>query len=299
MVTSDPEDYQIQHKKVLVNGVEIFYREAGNKENPSILLLHGFPTSSLMFKNLMTALSGTYHFIAPDYPGFGFSSFPSRKIFDYSFENIASYITEFTEQIKLNSFSIYLHDYGCSVGLRICMKHPERIAKIIVQNGNSYNEGLGPQWDDTIDYWENPVPGKKKKVAAFLSKEGIKKQYYAGLTPEFVERVSPENWIIDWERMKRPGNIEMQFTLNVTYQTNIEMFPLFQEYFRTYQPPALVLWGKYDVFFDVAEAFCYKRDLPEAQIFIIEGGHMLLETNFTEVIVHLKNFMSPLPPERS
>jgi pimeloyl-ACP methyl ester carboxylesterase len=283
---------QIFHTTVTVDGVTIFYREAGNRENPAILLLHGFPTSSVMFKNLMVALSDQFYLVAPDYPGFGFSDFPDMNDFEYSFKNIATCINRFTEAIHLKSFTIYLHDYGCPIGLRLCVNNPEKIERVIVQNGNAYMEGIGPQWDETRDYWENPTEEKKKKVAAFLSEEGIRMQYTAGLPDELLARVSPETWILDWERMSRPGNLEMQFGLNCTYKNNLEMFPVFQAYFRTHQPPALIIWGKHDVFFDGAEAACYKRDLPKAQIHILDGGHMALETNFDEVSELIRQFMS-------
>lgn len=282
---------QIFNRTITVDGVDIFYREAGDRKNQSLLLLHGFPTSSAMFKNLITALSDKFHLIAPDYPGFGFSAFPDKRSFEYTFKNISAYINRFTEAIGLRSFTIYLHDYGCPIGLRICVNHPEKIERIIVQNGNTYIEGIGPQWDETRDYWEHPTEEKKQKVAAFLSPEGVKMQYTAGLSEELLARVSPETWILDWERMSRPGNIDMQFELNCDYKNHIEMFPAFQKYFRTYQPPTLVIWGKHDVFFDVKEASCYKRDLPNAQVNILDGGHMALETNFDEVVELVSNFM--------
>jgi pimeloyl-ACP methyl ester carboxylesterase len=259
---------QIYNRNIKVDSVTIFYREAGDKNNPSLLLLHGFPTSSIMFKNLMVVLSERYYLVAPDYPGFGFSDFPDAMSFEYSFENIAAYINKFTDAINLKSFAIYL------------------------QNGNAYMEGLGPQWDETRDYWEHPTEEKKKRVSGFLSKEGTKTQYTSGLSDELLSRVSPESWRIDWERMSRPGNVDIQFTLNSSYKTNLEMYPVFQEYFRRHQPPALVIWGKYDVFFDVAEASCYKRDLPHAEVHILDGGHMALETNFDEVLSLVSNFMT-------
>lgn len=285
-------DRDIYHKIVNVNGVNIFYREAGNKNNPAVLLLHGFPTSSMMFKNLMTILADQYYVVAPDYPGFGFSDFPSEKDFEYSFENLSICIDQFTEAIDLKVFTIYLHDYGCPIGLRICLRHPEKIDRIIVQNGNAYAEGLGSQWDETKDYWRHPTEEKKEKVFAFLSKKGTRDQYFAGLPEHLIQKVSPESWIVDWERMSRPGNVEMQRNLNCTYQTNLEMFPLFQKYFRQYQPKALIIWGKYDAFYDVSEPHCYQRDLPEADIHILEGGHMVLETNFEEVSQLIKNFLA-------
>ena len=282
---------QIHNKTIKVQGVTIFYREAGDIHKPGILLLHGFPTSSLMFKNLMTVLSKDFHLVAPDYPGFGFSDFPSMKRFEYSFENIALYIDKFTKAIKLKSYAIYLHDYGSYIGLRLCLKNPDKIDAIIIQNGNNYTEGNGPQWDEIKNYWKNPTPGKRKKVYAFLSKKGTREQYFAGVPSKLRQKISPESWIIDWERLSRPRNLSMQYRLNCTYPTNFEMFPLFQEYFRKYQPPALIIWGKYDIYFDVAEAYCYQKDLPKAKTHIVEGGHMALETNFDEIQSLIKNFL--------
>lgn len=283
---------QILNKTIKVDGIDIFYREAGDRKNPSLLLLHGFPTSSIMFKNLMIALSDKFYLVAPDYPGFGFSAFPDRDTFEYSFSNISAYIDKFTCEIELNSFTIYLHDYGCPIGLRLCVDHPEKIERIIVQNGNAYDEGIGPQWDETIDYWENPTAEKKAKVAGFLSEEGIRMQYTAGLPEELrANNISPELWMLDWELMKRPGNIDMQFELNCDYKNNIKMFPVFQEYFRTHQPPALIIWGKYDVFFEVEEAYCYQRDLSNVQTYVIPGAHMVLETNFDEAFNLINNFL--------
>lgn len=283
---------QILCKSIVVDGIKIFYREAGHQENPSILLLHGFPSSSVMFKNLMTALSDRYHLVAPDYPGFGFSDFPAINEFEYSFSNIARCVHKFTESIGLNHFSIYLHDYGCPIGLRIACAHPQLIERLIVQNGNAYEEGLGSQWDETRDYWDHPTEEKKKRVAAFLSEEGVAAQYTAGLPAHLLERSSPELPVLDWERMRRPRNVEMQFTLNCSYKTNIEMFPVFQQYLRMHQPPCVVIWGKHDAFFDVAEAHCYQRDLPNAEVHILDGGHMALETNFDEVLGIVSLFMA-------
>ena len=282
---------QIFNRTISVNGVDIFYREAGDNRNPSLLLLHGFPSSSVMFKNLMTVLSDRFHLVAPDYPGFGFSAFPDRTKFEYSFKNISDYINRFTDAINLKPFTIYLHDYGCPIGLRLCINNPEKIRRIIVQNGNAYDEGIGPQWAETKDYWQNPTPEKREKVAGFLSEEGTKMQYTGGLPEKLSANVSPELWRLDWTLMARPGNIDMQFELNCDYKSNIEMFHVFQEFFRTHQPPALILWGRHDVFFSVEEAHCYKRDLNNAQVYVIDGAHMLLETNFEEVAHLITNFL--------
>jgi len=282
---------QIFNKSVTVDGVDIFYRESGDRSNPTLLLLHGFPSSSIMFKNLMIALSDEFYLVAPDYPGFGFSAFPDMKDFEYTFENISACINKFTEKLNLQSFTIYLHDYGCPIGLRLCMNNPEKIEGIIVQDGNAYEEGLGAQWDEVRDYWEHPTEEKKEKVYAFLSEEGTKSQYYAGLPEELLAKVSPELWILNWELLKRPGNLDMQYELNCDFKSNIDLFPRFQKYFRTYQPPALIIWGKYDVFFNVEEAHCYKRDIPNAQVHILNGGHEALETNFDEVLNLIKEFL--------
>jgi pimeloyl-ACP methyl ester carboxylesterase len=239
----------------------------------------------------MTALADRFHLIAPDFPGFGFSEFPDKSKFEYSFKNIATYISRFIEVIELNSFTIYLHDYGSLIGLRVCISHPGKIKGIIVQNGNAYAEGLGPQWDEIKDYWQNPTEEKKEKVYAFLSKEGVYTQYTWGLPEERSSTISPEMPMLEWELMKRAGNIDMQYILNCDYPSNIDMFPAFQEYFRTHQPPALVVWGRLDPYYSLEEAYCYKRDLKNVRIRIIDAAHMALETNFDEVLELVDNFL--------
>lgn len=283
---------QIFNRTIKVDGIDIFYREAGDRKNPALLLLHGFPTSSIMFKNLMTVLSDRFYLVAPDFPGFGFSAFPSKDDFEYTFKNISACINKFTDEIDLKRFTIFLHDYGCSIGLRLCVDHPEKIESLIFQNGNAYDEGIGPQWDEVKDFWENPTPEKKAKVFAFISAEGVKGQYTWGLPEELLPAVSPELWIVDWDSMKKPGNTDMQFELNCDYKSNIAMFPAYQEYFRTHQPPTLVIWGKHDVFFAIEEVDCYKRDLPNAHVHIVDGGHWALETNFDEVLKLISDFLA-------
>ena len=244
-----------------------------------------------MFKSLMIKLSHKFHLVAPDYPGFGFSDFPGENEFEYTFSNMASIMKGFTRKIGLEKFFIYLHDYGSTIGLRLCLQNPSGILGIIVQNGNAYEEGLGPQWDETKDFWANPTEEKKQRVKSFLSEEGTRSQYISGLPEHLLDELSPELWTLDWALLSRPGNIDMQFRLNTDYQSNIPMFSKFQEYFRTYQPPALILWGKYDIFFSKEEPACYHRDLPQAQVHMLEGGHMALETNFTEVSELIERFI--------
>jgi pimeloyl-ACP methyl ester carboxylesterase len=282
---------QIINRTIQIDGIDLFYREAGDEKNPSLLLLHGFPTSSLSFKNLMIAMSDRYHLVAPDYPGFGFSQFPVPDHFYYTFGNISALVNKFIEVINLNSFFIFLHDYGAPIGLQLCIKQPEKILGIIVQSGNAHREGMGPQWDEYIDYWHNPTAEKKERLIQFLSAEGVKNQYFGGLPQEVLSRVSPELWMLDWEFLKRPGNIERQFELNCDFKTHMEMFPAYQDYFRSRQPPALIIWGKYEIFFSVEEVACYRRDLPEAQIHVLDGGHDLLDTHFDEVLTLIRNFI--------
>ncbi|GEP96969.1 hypothetical protein CCY01nite_32290 [Chitinophaga cymbidii] len=247
----------------------------------------------------MIAMSDQYHLIAPDYPGFGFSQFPVPDDFEYTFGNISALMNKLTEAIDLDKFFIYLHDYGSPIGLQLCVNHPEKIAGLIVQSGNAYREGMGPEWDEYIEYWYNPRPEKKKELIKFLSAEGIKNQYFGGLPADVLSRVSPELWMVDWELLRRPGNIEKQFELNCDFKTHLEMFPVYQEYFRSHQPPALVIWGEYEIFFSVKEAPCYKRDLPEAQIHILDGGHDVLDTHFDEVLTLIRNFIADHSPRSS
>lgn len=288
----EPMATQIFNRTVTIDGVAIFYREAGDAAHPSLLLLHGFPSSSVMFKNLMIALSDRFHLVAPDFPGFGFSAFPGTDRFEYTFANISKYINRLTEEIGLDSYTVYLHDYGCAVGLLLCINHPEKIEGIIVQSGNAHEEGLGPQWDEVRDYWQHPIEEKKKKIYAFLSEEGTKMQYFTGFPKKLLPTVSPELWMLDWELLKRPGNIDMQYELNCDYKSHIDLFPKFHDYFNVFQPPALVMWGKYDIFFDVEEVHAYKKNLPDAQVQILEGGHMALETNFSEITTLIENFLA-------
>ncbi|MBO9611292.1 MAG: alpha/beta hydrolase [Dyadobacter sp.] len=295
----ETQQKDILHKTVRVNGVEIFYRQAGQRSQPAILLLHGFPSSSVMFTRLMNSLSDRYYLLAPDYPGFGFSAFPGVDSFDYSFDNMAGVIRGFMDALGLDKFFIYLHDYGSSIGLRICLSSPQQILGLIVQNGNAYREGLGPQWDETIDYWRHPTEEKKRRVSAFLSEEGTRAQYTEGLPGHLLPLVGPELWTLDWALMSRPGNIDMQFRLNCDFESNLAMYGQFQQYFRDQQPPALILWGKYDVFFSIEEAFCYQRDLPDSQLHILEGGHMALETNFEQVLSLITEFLTQSSSLRS
>jgi pimeloyl-ACP methyl ester carboxylesterase len=283
---------KVHHQTIPVNGLDIFYREAGSRKAPGLLLLHGFPSSSFMFRHLLPALADRYRVVAPDYPGFGYSSFPSSDQFDYSFENYARVLDLFTQAAGLDRYVLYLHDYGCPIGLRLALLHPDRVTGVIVQDGNAYDEGLGPSWDTAKAYWREPTPENRKRLPEWLNAEGTREQYTAGIPDELIPLCAPDTWTLDWMLMSRPGNVEVQFELFTDYQTNVQLYPRFQEFFRNYRPPALVIWGKHDVYFDVAEAECYKRDLPEAEIHVLGAGHKALETHGEEITQLIRDFLA-------
>lgn len=281
----------IHYGSVKVEGLDIFYREVGPKTAPTVLLLHGFPTSSHMFRHLIPALAERYHVVAPDYPGFGYSAFPDRAKFTYSFERIAGVMDRFTQAIGLKRYTLYIQDYGAPVGLRLALLHPERVSGIIVQNGNAYAEGLSQEWEPLKAYWREPTRENREKLRGWLTLEGTGLQYAAGLPGELIGRLSPDTWTLDWSRLARPGNIEVQLDLFGDYQHNFALYPRFHEFFRTRQPPTLIVWGKYDPFFTVAGARAYTRDLPKAQIHLLDAGHFALETHGPQIAGLIRHFL--------
>ncbi|GAA1376174.1 alpha/beta fold hydrolase [Peribacillus frigoritolerans] len=279
----------VQYKTVNINNINIFYREAGNTSNPTILLLHGFPSSSHMYRNLITKLMDEYHIIAPDYPGFGNSDQPGMDEFEYTFDNLAHVINDFVEKLKLEKFSIYVHDYGAPVGFRIATKHPERIQAIITQNGNAYEEGLQSAWDPIRTYWENPTEENKNNLKALLSEDFTKYQYIDGTRNP--DRISPDAWNMDQFVLDRPGNKEIQLALFYDYRNNVKQYPSWQEYFRTYQPPALVAWGKNDLFFGPEGALAFQRDLKDCEVHLLNTGHFPLEEELETSANLIKQFL--------
>ncbi|CAN7302783.1 alpha/beta hydrolase [Peribacillus frigoritolerans] len=279
----------VQYKTVNINNINIFYREAGNTSNPTILLLHGFPSSSHMYRNLITKLMDEYHIIAPDYPGFGNSDQPGMDEFEYTFDNLAHVINDFVEKLKLEKFSIYVHDYGAPVGFRIATKHPERIQAIITQNGNAYEEGLLSAWDPIRTYWENPTEENKNDLKALLSADFTKYQYIDGTRNP--DRISPDAWNMDQYVLDRPGNKEIQLALFYDYRNNVKQYPSWQEYFRTYQPPALVAWGKNDLFFGPEGALAFQRDLKDSEVHLLNTGHFPLEEELETSANLIKQFL--------
>jgi len=272
-----------------VNGLKIFYREAGPKSAPAILLLHGFPTSSHMFRALIPALADRYHVVAPDLPGFGFSDAPDRNQFRYTFENLAKVIDSFIETIGLERYAIYVFDYGAPLGLRLALAHPERITAIVSQNGNAYEEGLSQGWNPIQKYWKEPTPENRAALRDFLKPETTKWQYLHGVQDETL--VAPETYHLDSALMARPGNDEIQLDLFLDYASNVALYPKFQEYFRTRRPPLLAVWGKSDPFFLPAGAAAFLRDNPDAEVHSYDTGHFALETHDTEIASAIKDFL--------
>ena len=284
-------DAQVRYRKTKVDNLEIFYREAGPKDAPTILLLHGFPTSSHMFRNLIPALADKYHVVAPDYPGYGSSSMPSVDEFEYSFDNLANVIDKFTEQIGLNKYSLYLMDYGAPVGFRIATKHPERVDGLIIQNGNAYVEGIDNNfWKPIKAYWKNPTKKQGDTLRPFLNLEGTKWQYTHGVRN--TESISPDTWNHVQPLLDRPGNQEIQLALFLSYGTNPPLYPAWQKYMRDHQPPTLIVWGKNDEIFPAAGALPYQRDLQNVELNLLDTGHFALEEEGELIATKIRAFMA-------
>ena len=274
------------HRRRLQN----LYREAGPKSAPTILLQHGFPTSSHMFRNLIPSLADRYHVVAPDLPGFGFSDAPDRKKFSYRFEHLAQVIASFTQTIGLERFAIYIFDYGAPVGLRLALAHPERITAIISQNGNAYEEGLSQGWNPIQKYWKQPTPENRAALRDFLTPEATRSQYLYGVPDESL--IAPEAYQLDSALLARPGNDEIQLDLFLDYASNVALYPKFQEYFRTNRPPLLALWGKNDPFFLPPGAEAFKRDNASAEVHFYDTGHFALETHHREIAGAVQEFLN-------
>jgi pimeloyl-ACP methyl ester carboxylesterase len=281
---------QVHFRKVDIDGFKIFYREAGPKDGPALLLLHGFPTSSHMFRDLIPLLANKYRVIAPDLPGFGQSDMPSHKEFKYSFDVFAERIGRFTEVVGLKRFAIYVFDYGAPTGFRLAMSHPERITAIVSQNGNAYEEGLSEGWNPIRAYWRDPSATNREALRAFLQPDTTIWQYTHGVTD--VTAVSPDGYSLDNHYLARKGADDVQLDLFGDYKSNIALYPKFQEYFRTHKPPFLAVWGKNDPFFLPPGAEAFKRDMPKAEIQFFDTGHFALETHSGEIGAAISSFLS-------
>jgi pimeloyl-ACP methyl ester carboxylesterase len=280
---------KISFRNVDVDGLNIFYREVGPKDAPVLLLLHGFPSASHMFRDLIPQLSEQFRVIAPDLPGFGQSDMPGRTKFSYTFDNMARAIDRFTEVIGLNRFALYVFDYGAPTGFRLAMRHPERIAATISQNGNAYVEGLSDGWSPIRAYWEDPSQGNRDALRAFLTPETTIWQYTHGVAD--TSAVSPDGYSLDNFYLTRPGADEVQLDLFGDYKSNVALYPEFQAYFRKHQPPFLAVWGKNDPFFLPPGAQAFKRDIPTAEVRFFDTGHFALETHCDEIAAAIRDFL--------
>ncbi len=281
---------RVFYRTTRIDGQEIFYREAGSRENPTVLLLHGFPTSSHMFRNLIPALAGAYHVVAPDYPGYGFSSMPSTEDFEYSFDHLAQIVETFTERLGLDRYTIYLMDYGAPVGFRLATAHPERVDALIVQNGNAYDEGLLDFWDPIKAYWADPNAENRDALRGLLTIDATKWQYTHGVRDP--ETISPDNWHHVQNLLDRPGNQEIQLDLFLSYGTNPRLYPKWQAYLREHQPPTLIVWGKNDPIFPAEGAYPYQRDLEDVEFHLFDTGHFALEEDGPAIAGLIRDFLT-------
>jgi pimeloyl-ACP methyl ester carboxylesterase len=261
--------------------VDVFYREAGDPAAKTILLLHGFPTSSLMFRELIPRLAQRYHVVAPDLPGFGFTEVPKERGYKYSFDAIAKTIDAFVDAIGLKRYAIYVFDYGAPTGFRLAVAHPERVTALVSQNGNAYLEGLSDAWDPIKQYWKEPTAENRDALRGFLELDATKWQYTHGAPAD--RPVDPATWTLDAALMKRPGNADIQLDLFLDYASNLALYPVFQEYMRKHQPPTLAIWGKHDPFFIPPGAEAYRKDNPNATVTMLDTGHFALETHVEEI----------------
>ncbi len=291
-LSQDQHTPHIRYNTETIEGLEIFYREAGTVGQPQLVLLHGFPTSSHMFRDLIDDLKDDFHIIAPDYPGYGMSSMPSTDEFDYTFDNIAQIIDTLLERKGFNNYVLYVMDYGAPVGFRIATEHPHRVAGFVVQNGNAYEEGLQEFWNPIKQYWKTAAQEDRDALRGLLTLEATKWQYTEGVRDESM--ISPDNWLVVQPLLDREGNDEIQLDLFYDYRTNVPLYPSWQQYFREHQPPMLITWGKGDHIFPESGAHPYMRDLPDAEMHILETGHFALEEDGDLIADLIKDFMNRL-----
>ena len=279
----------VHYRRKTVGAVDHFYREAGSADAPVLLLLHGFPSASHMFRDLIPLLADRYRVIAPDLAGFGQTRAPDRGAFTYSFDTLARVLGEFVDAIGLDRYAIYIFDYGAPVGLRLAMQHPERVTAIISQNGNAYEAGFSDQWGDWQRYWRTPTKANREACRASLSPETIRNwQYGTGTDPA---RLSPDGYELDIAYMARPGAEEIQLDLILDYRSNVALYPAFHAYFRKHRPPLLAVWGRHDPAFVPAGAFAYRQDLPDAEVHLLDAGHFALETHHREIAGYIHEFL--------
>lgn len=279
----------VHFKTVRVGELDVFYREAGSENSPVLLLLHGFPTSSNMFRNLIPRLASSFRVIALDYPGFGFTTMPDHRKFKYTFENLTNVVEQFTQKLGLTAFSMYVMDYGAPIGYRLALRHPEQIQGIIVQNGNAYDEGLLKFWDPIKKYWNEPTEENRNAIHFLVEPKATRWQYENGVSDTTL--LDPTTWTLDQLGLDRPGNADIQLDLFLSYGSNVPLYPQFQAFFRKYQPPMLIVWGKNDFIFPPEGAAPYQRDLPKVETHLLDTGHFALETHGEEIAFRIEEFL--------
>lgn len=279
-----------RHHFVDINGVNLFYREAGRRDAPGVLLVHGQPCSSYYFRHVMSPLAETAWVVAPDLPGFGFTEAPGD--YPYTFDAMALTIDALTQKIGMERFFLYVHDFGAPVAYYLAMARPERVLGLIIQNGNAHEEGLGPDWIPNKAYWADPTPENRAKLPEWLNFEGVKGTYVGNIPDRLKPLFAPEGWHLDWERMSRPGRVEIQFRIFEDYGRYVARFPEISAYHREHQPPALMIWGRHDPYFEIEEVLEYARELERLDMHVLDGAHLLLETHHQECVALMREFIA-------
>jgi pimeloyl-ACP methyl ester carboxylesterase len=279
--------------RIEADGVNVFYRESGAPDSPVVLLLHGFPTSSFQYRELIPRLADQYRVIAPDLPGFGFTEVPARRAYKYSFDALAQTMLAFIDAMRLQRYALYVFDYGAPTGFRLAMIRPERVTAIVSQNGNAYEEGLGDAWAPIRRYWSQPTTENREAIRKVLNLEGMKHEYASGIpNPEVI---APEGYTLDAALLARPGNVDIQLDLFLDYANNVRLYPTFHEYFRKWEPPLFAIWGKHDPYFIPAGAEAFRRDIPSATVQFLDTGHFALETHVEEIATAMRQFLAAIP----
>jgi pimeloyl-ACP methyl ester carboxylesterase len=289
-MTNAPDIPLTSHHCIEADGVTVFYREAGSADAPVVLLLHGFPTSSFQYRELIPRLADRYRVIAPDLPGFGFTEVPEERGYTYTFDALAKTIFAFTQALNLSRYALYVFDYGAPTGFRLALMAPERITAIVSQNGNAYEEGLGDAWQPIQRYWREPSLEHRNAIRAGLNLEGLRHEYSVGIPDPTL--IKPEGYTLDAALLARPGSVDIQLDLFLDYANNVKLYPSFQEYFRKAKPPLLAVWGKFDPYFTPAGAEAFRRDIPDAVIRLLPTGHFALETHLAEIVASMRDFLA-------
>jgi len=281
----------VHHRRITVDGIDTFYREAGPPDAPVLLLPHGYPASSFVYRNLMAALGDRWRLVAPDLPGFGYSATPSADDFGYTFDAYATFLQSFVNAIPVERYVIWLHDYGSQFGFRLALSNPERVAGLIIQNGDIYEDAFGPKYDFLKQIWQNPGPDARRRIAQHVTIEGFESEFRGELPDDVADRISPDLWTLHWSLMNTPERLANLIRLLEDQPSTLEWFPKQQAYLREHQPPALIVWGPHDGYMPETSARAYHRDLPDAPLHLLDGGHWLLETHLTEVVPLLEDFL--------